>query len=229
MRTWQKIRTPTLGRHVHDEPYATLVLSGGYEEAGDQGRFHVEPGDVVFHDPFEAHLDRFPSTGAEVLNLRLPTRRGYTPGLARVADPDLVARLAQRSPRAALAELLAAAIPRTPPPSDWPDELAATLLRNPSLRLSVWAEKHRLAPWTVTRGFAQLFGVSPEAFRARVRARRALRSIESTQQPLAAVAANLGFSDQPHMTRSIRQLTGKAPTAWRHPANAFKTPAAPAV
>jgi AraC-like DNA-binding protein len=195
MRTWQKIRTSTFGRHVR-----------GYEEAGDQVRFHFAPGDVVFHDPFEAHLDRFPATGAEVLNLRLPTRRGY-----------------------ALAELLASAIPHTPPPTDWPDELAATLLRNPSLRLSAWAEKHGLAPWTVSRGFAQLFGVSPEAFRARVRARRALRSIESTEQPLADVAANLGFSDQPHMTRSIRQLTGRAPTAWRPAANAFKTPAAPAV
>jgi len=31
---WQSIRASVLGRHVHEEAYAALVLSGGYEEAG---------------------------------------------------------------------------------------------------------------------------------------------------------------------------------------------------
>ena len=91
---WQSIRASALGRHVHEEAYAALVLSGGYEEAGDHGRFQVKAGDVVFHEQFEAHLDRFSETGAGVLNLRLPIGCSYTPGAARVADPDSVVRLA---------------------------------------------------------------------------------------------------------------------------------------
>jgi quercetin dioxygenase-like cupin family protein len=34
-------------RHYHWLPYAAVVLSGGYEEAGDGGRRHVRPGDVL--------------------------------------------------------------------------------------------------------------------------------------------------------------------------------------
>jgi AraC-like DNA-binding protein len=229
VRTWQTIRTSALDRHVHQEPYATLVLSGSYEEAGDQGRFQVSAGDVVFHDRFEAHLDRFPATRVEVVNLRLTPHDSCTPGIARVVDPDLVVRVARKSHRDAIELLLSLAVRRAPHPADWPDELAAALLRDPSLRLSRWAQNNGVAPWAVSRGFAQVFGVSPEAFRARARARHALRSIENTQQSLAVVAAELGFSDQSHMTRSVQQLTGRGPRALRHAANGFKTAKPPSV
>ncbi len=99
---WQTIRASALDRHVHEEGYAALVLSGGYEEAGDRGRFQVKEGDAIFHEPFEAHLDRFSETGAVVLNLRLPVGGSYAPGIAKVADPDSVARVAEGSRRDAL-------------------------------------------------------------------------------------------------------------------------------
>jgi AraC-like DNA-binding protein len=223
MRMWQKIRASALGRHVHEEAYAALVLAGGYEEAGDHGRFQVNAGAVVFHGQFEAHLDRFSETGAVVLNLRLPIGCCYTPGIARVADADVVARVAERSRREATDLLFSAAMSEMPSPADWPDELAAALMKNPSLKLSQWGEKKGIAAWTVSRGFALVFGVSPEAFRARTRARHALKFIHSTQAPLASIAAELGFADQSHMTRSIKQLTGIGPQAWRSAANRFKT------
>jgi hypothetical protein len=46
-----------LPRHRHESGYLALVLSGGYEEAGDRGRFHVHAGNVVLHGAFEAHMD----------------------------------------------------------------------------------------------------------------------------------------------------------------------------
>ena len=225
----QIIRISSLARHVHAEAYAALVLSGGYEEAGDQGRFKVNPGDVVFHDRFEAHLDRFFEKGTTVLNLPLAQGERYTPGTAKVVDPDLVASVAEMSYREAVDLLLASATRWAPERSDWPDHLAAALVEDPSLRLSEWSSESGLAPWTVSRGFAQVFGVSPEAFRARSRARRALRSIRETRMPLAAIAAELGFADQSHMTRSVTQLTGAGPRAWRSAANGFKTGERPAV
>jgi AraC-like DNA-binding protein len=215
MRMWQTIRASALDRHVHEEGYAALVLSGGYEEAGDRGRFQVKEGDAIFHEPFEAHLDRFSETGAVVLNLRLPVGRSYAPGIAKVADPDSVARVAEGSRRDAVDLLFSVTTSEVPRPADWPDVLAAALMQNPSLKLSQWAEKNGIAPWAVSRGFALVFGVSPEAFRARIRARYALKSIQDTQAPLARIAAELGFADQSHMTRSVKQLTGIAPQAWR--------------
>jgi AraC-like DNA-binding protein len=223
MRMLQSIRASVLSRHSHDQAYAALVLSGSYEEAGDHGRFQVKTGDVVFHDQFEAHLDRFSAGGAVVLNLPLPPGSSYTPGIARVPDPDSVARIAERNRRDAISLLFSLAVSRTPPPADWPDELAAALIRNPSLKLSPWAEINGIPPWTVSRGFALVFGVSPENFRARTRGRHALRHIQDTPAPLATVAAELGFADQSHMSRSVKQLTGMPPQAWRYAANGFKT------
>jgi AraC-like DNA-binding protein len=223
MRMWQTIRASVLGRHVHRVAYAALVLSGGYEEAGDHGRFQVKTGDVIFHDRFEAHLDRFSETGAVLLNLRMPEGSPFKPGIARVPDPDFIARAAERGPKDVIHLLFAIAMNRTPQAADWPDELAAALLQNPSLKLSQWGEKHGIAPWVVSRHFALVFGISPEAFRARVRARHALKSIQNTLAPLACIAAELGFADQSHMTRSVKQLTGMGPQAWRSAANRFKT------
>jgi AraC-like DNA-binding protein len=234
MRMWQTIRDSALGRHVHEKASAALVLSGGYEEAGDCGRFRVKAGDVIFHERFEAHLDRFSETGVVVLNLRLPVHRSYTPGIARVANADAVARVAERSCRDAIELLFSLAITRIPQPADWhppifftysrtPDELAAALVRNPSLKLSRWGEKNGIAPWTVSRGFGLVFGVSPEAFRARTRARHALKSIQNTGRHCQTSRPELGFADQSHMTRSIKQLTGIGPRAWRSAANGFKT------
>src|ERR1022692_1621589 len=157
MRMWQTIRASVLGRHVHEKAYAALVLSGGYEEAGDHGRFRVKAGDVIFHEQFEAHLDRFSETGAVVLNLRLPFDRSYAPGTAQVADPDSIARVAERSGRDAVDLLFSLAVSGMSQPADWPDELVAALMRNPSLKLSQWGEENGIAPWAVSRGFA--FGV----------------------------------------------------------------------
>jgi AraC-like DNA-binding protein len=107
--------------------------------------------------------------------------------------------------------------------TDWPDDLAADLMENPSLKLCQWAEQMGLAPWTVSRNFRKVFGVSPEAFRARARTRQAWKRIQNTQEPLAKIAVHLGFADQPHMTRSVRQLTGSSPQMWRVAANGFNT------
>ena len=222
--TRQTIRMRKLERHVHTEPYAALVLCGGYEEAGDNGRFAVKAGTVVFHDRFEAHLDRFSREGATVLNLGLTGHCDCPAGIASVADPDLVARVAERSQEAAVELLLSQGTRWTPQPSDWPDELAERLRQDSCQRLSEWAEEKGLAPWTLSRGFAQVFGVSPEGFRARVRARQ---RIEQTQIPLATIAVELGFADQAHMSRSVLLLTGQGPRARRRTANGFKT-AAPA-
>jgi AraC-like DNA-binding protein len=223
MRAWQTIRAATLDRHTHEMAYAAVVLAGGYEEAGDHGRFQVEAGDVLSHERFEAHVDRFSVSGAVVLNLPLPVRHRFTPGAARVDDPDQIVLTAE-SNRADAVELLLSMM-QEPRPSrmDWPDELAAAMIRNPSVILSGWAEEHRLAPWTVSRGFIQVFGISPEAFRARTRARHAWKAIQSTEAPLAQIAFQLGFADQAHMTRSVKQVTGIGPRAWRAAANRFKT------
>lgn len=223
MRALQRISASSFAHHSHEDAYAAVVLAGAYEEAGDHGRFQVAAGDVLLHDRFEAHLDRFSALGAVVLNLSLPAGSSFLPGVAEIADPDLIVRTAERSQTRALDLLLSTIQAKAAIYTDWPDELAATLMNDPSLRLSRWAEAKELNPWTVSRSFAQMFGVSPEVFRARVRARKAWRLIQSSNWPLAQIAYDLGFADQSHMTRSVKQLTGLSPKVWRGAANRYKT------
>ena len=223
MRMRQTIRVLSFRRHVHSEAYAALVLAGGYEEAGDRGRFVAKAGDVIFHDRFEAHADHFSENGATLLNLPLRCCHDFVAGMASVADPDLIVRLAEKNKQDAVACLVATAVCSSPQSADWTDLLANDLARNPSVKLSAWCEKNSLAPWTISRGFALVFGISPEAFRARTRARHAWTLINRSSKPLADIAAELGFADQPHMTRSVKQLTGVGPRAWRLSANRFKT------
>lgn len=224
MHLLQTIRSSIFARHSHNRAYAAIVLSGNYEEAGDHGQFRVEAGDTVLHERFEAHINRFAVSGAVVLNLALPPAARFVPGLARVADPELIVRLAEKSQVQAVQLLLASMEKREPGREDWPDELAAAMIANPSLSLAAWSEDRGLTPWAISRGFTKVFGISPAAFRARTRARQAWNVIVDTKAPLVSIAADLGFADQSHMTRSVKHLTGMSPQMCRETANRFKTP-----
>jgi AraC-like DNA-binding protein len=201
-----------LARHRHDRGYMTLVLAG-YTEAGDAGRFHVRQGDVLIHRPFEAHRDLFAKCQPHVLNLPLP-QEAPAAGIARVGDPDAIARLAEKDLEAAAVLVCGTAAPVTSN-RDWPDLLAAELRKPGAMRIRDWAGLHGLAPATVSRGFAQIFGTTAARYRAEARTRLAWQALGTTEEPLVNLAFDLGFADQAHMTRSLTQLTGMSPSGWR--------------
>lgn len=206
-------RGERLPRHCHCAPFAAVVLSGRYVEAGDRGRMRVGPGDVVLHGPYESHLDEVAGAGAEVLVLPW-TLAGTPSALGRIADVDGVVRLAERDAFAA-ADLLAERLTFTPVGADdWPDRLALALGEDPALRLEAWAETAGLRSETLSRGFRRAYGVTPMAFRARARVLRSLGMI-GAGEALSEVAAACGFADQAHLSRSFRALTGQAPGRWR--------------
>lgn len=142
-----------LPRHRHEGSYLALVMSGGYEEAGDRGRHWVRAGDIVLHGAFEAHLNRYDAARSEVLNIILPTWTEPTMAVMQTADPDTAIRLAEHDPRDAATFLLATMQPKRfePGSADWPDELAAALLLDPHLRLQHWARRRACAAWRMRR------------------------------------------------------------------------------
>jgi len=213
-----------LPRHRHRTGYMCLVLAGGYEEAGDHGRFRVTVGDVILHRPFEAHLDRFSMAGADTLNLGMEGWSEHPFALARVADPDQIARIAEQDPTEARDTLIATVAPAGSGVTDWPDELACSIRNDPNLNLGEWARTRDLAPATLSRGFRRVYEVTPTTFRAQTRARHAWRSIMRKHDPLSAIALESGFADQAHMTRAVHSLTGRTPAQWRGAkSNRFKT------
>jgi AraC-like DNA-binding protein len=210
-----------LPRHRHRQAYVAVVLSGGYEECGSRGRYRVRPGEVLVHDVFDSHLNRFADRDTHVLNLTLP---GLAPsyGFGRIADPDALVRAAERGPMEAghcLREQLAGAERR---PEDWPDLLACDLLANPAYPLGSWATSHGFAAETISRGFGRVFAMSPAAFRLEARAHQAFARIARSNEPLTTIAAETGFADSAHMSRAVHALTGFPPRHWRK-SNAFKT------
>jgi AraC-like DNA-binding protein len=98
---------------------------------------------------------------------------------------------------------------------DWPDALAADLARGHATRISNWANAHGLSREAVARGFARAYGAGPARIRSELRAREAWLRATGSTAPLSTIAADLGFSDQAHMTRSVVELTGAAPSFWR--------------
>lgn len=202
-------------RHYHVRPYATLVLEGGYEEAGDQGRFQVRAGDVLLHPAFSAHRDQVGGARTVVLDLPLPMDGRNWPGLARPSDPDLVIRVAAADAHEAQSLLVEGITPIAADQSDPADRLADVLSVDPSTSIGRWAADTGLSREWLSRRFKRLFGVDSATFRVEARARLAWRHIVATGEPLAQIAAECGFADQSHMTRAIRRLTGRSPSSWR--------------
>ena len=65
-------------------------------------------------------------------------------------------------------------------------------------------------PGSVSRGFRQVFAVSPKAFRLQARTHAALKLYRTTSLTAAAIAHACEFADQAHLSRSITALTGAA-------------------
>ena len=200
-------RGEVLPRHWHSHPFAAVVLSGGYVEAGDSGLHRVQAGNVLFHDSFERHLNRVDHNGAEVLLLPLPNGWAAAPQ-GCVTDVDVIARQSEYDLAAAVTELLTQTRFTPRPQHDWPAQLAEALRADPGLSLGQWAYDHGMHPGSVSRGFRQVFAVSPKAFRLQARTHAALRLYRGSPLTASAIAHTCGFADQAHLSRSITAMTG---------------------
>jgi AraC-like DNA-binding protein len=215
----EQVATGDRARHYHREGYANLVLSGRFVEAAFAGRSRVGPGDVLIHGAFDAHADMSGGPRGPTV-LRLPWRAVATEGRFKVADPDQIARLAERSVAAAVEALAEMLEEPAAGETHWTARLAAELAHGSEVPLHQWAEENGLSPPTVSRGFAKAFGASPKCFRLEARARNAWRRVVEERGSLTAIAHEAGFADLAHMSRSIAALTGRPPSYWRQ-AQAF--------
>jgi AraC-like DNA-binding protein len=68
-----------------------------------------------------------------------------------------------------------------------------------------------VSPYRLSRAFTAELGVSLTHYRNRVRVGRALHRLEAGAPSLGALAAELGFADQAHLTRTVRRHVGHTP------------------
>lgn len=210
-----RLGTAEIQRHYHPHPYATLVLEGGYEEAGDQGRFNVAAGDVLLHPAFSAHRDLVGRTQTTVLDVPLPFDGRSWPGLARLVDADLLIRAASRDVHQAQQLIIETLVAMPQERRDPADRLADALTEDPCLAIGEWADFNGYSREWLSRRFRRLYGVDAALFRSEARSRRAWGKIVGSNEPLAEIAVACGYADQSHMTRSVTRLTRRPPNAWR--------------
>lgn len=215
----------SLPRHRHLRAYATVVLAGTLEESGYIGRIQATAGDVLVHPALDCHANRKVSAGLKLIRLDWCDTNGAA-GLYRLDEVDALARSAERDVRDA-AILLSDCLQKktfSPPGkrNDWPDELARALKQDSSMEIGEWAREKGLARETISRGFAEAYGITPAVFRAEWRARAAWLRVVEGSDGLCTIAAETGFADQAHMTRWIQRVSGTSPAAWRRNASGFK-------
>jgi AraC-like DNA-binding protein len=75
-----------------------------------------------------------------------------------------------------------------------------------------------LSPFHLTRVFSRETGLPPHAFLSQVRISRA-QELLRRRAPISRVAAETGFADQSHLTRTFKTIVGVSPGAYRQSRN----------
>jgi AraC family transcriptional regulator len=228
-----------LPMHRHDDAYLTFVLSGAYRErAGGQTR-DCAARSLVLHPAGDTHEDDFAAQPTRCLNAVLAPAFVQRLGsaaqtLARggvVAGPQLaligdrvsaeLRALDGSSPmiiEGLLLELFGLLVR-----SDSPRRTPAWLTEAHTIIGRTFAQKHSLAdiaeevgvhPVHLARAFRGHYGVSVGEH---VRALRVAYARERIAAGIAltAVAAEAGFADQSHFTRTFKRLLGVSPAEYR--------------
>ncbi|ORW85370.1 AraC family transcriptional regulator [Mycobacterium sp. IEC1808] len=236
--SWSAIERPIDGRLV-------LVRSGRFQRRGSDGPVNLDPTVGYVGGPGEEDQFAHPHGGDVCTSVRLSAASWrrlvgdggrlrhstfYVDARLELAHRRLLAggeidyQLAENVV-ALIATAVRAVTDRHTPLADRPGPADALLVRraraaihddDPAARgLFPLAELLGTSPYRLSRAFPRELGVSLTRYRNRVRVSRALDRLERDESTLAAVAADLGFADQAHFTRVVRQHLAQTPAAIR--------------
>ena len=228
--------------HSHLRPFLAFVTAGGYREHWGSGELDLGPAGVASHPGGVTHADEIlvPETrvlvveaqsdfGASLDDREAGVRSGdrsapFTLGpaaagrlavlLAETRGDRPVEPLAAESMAAeAFAE---AYIPRRDRGPSWVrrvTELLSDTFDRP-LTLREVAGEVGVHPVYLSRAYRAATGIGLAEARRRARVRRAIAALTQGNEPVE-VALESGFSDQSHMTRAVRSMSGLTPSRWR--------------
>ncbi|HTE54949.1 MAG TPA: AraC family transcriptional regulator [Kofleriaceae bacterium] len=227
--------------HVHQRAYFGFLVGGGYWEELGRRAITCAPLSVVFHPPREVRRGVISQGGARMFHAELPDtwmervrELGVVPDEAFDHHRGPLVQLARslyrefRHPDASspiviegIALEMLGGLLRGRVASDrgapWigraRELLHARALDAPGL--DEVAAELGVAPIRLARAFRRTYGESPGQYLRRERIRAACQRMAEPGVSLAAIAAELGFTDQSHFTRVFRKQVGTTPGAWR--------------
>lgn len=228
---------------VRDAHTLVLVRAGRFTRRGRDGVLDLAPGVAYIARPGEEERFAHPDGGGdECTAVHMTPERWDALAGERVdrsalyvdARLDLAHRRLLRAvddPGFALAEGLLelftgalsqavdAATPATAPPADRRAVAAAReaiASAHPSAKgLFTLAAHLGVSPYRLSRAFPAVTGMTLTRYRNTMRVTAVLARLEAGETGLARLAAELGFADHAHLTRTVRELTGGTPTALR--------------
>jgi AraC-like DNA-binding protein len=120
------------------------------------------------------------------------------------------------SPYARLDALLLAQLARRPPVSSRIDEVLRYMAQSPGpLRMSELADLCCKSRRQFERNFLDVAGLSAKLYAEILRFRRAATLLAGSSQPLAQIAAALGYTDQSHFSHEFSRFYGMPPSRAR--------------
>lgn len=94
-------------------------------------------------------------------------------------------------------------------------EALALLHSRPGIGVTATARRIGVSERHLRRRFVREVGLTPGGYRRIARANATIRAArQGAPRSWAQLAYDLGYSDQAHLSREIRALTGSAPTDW---------------
>ncbi|UUO04573.1 helix-turn-helix domain-containing protein [Blastopirellula sp. J2-11] len=84
-----------------------------------------------------------------------------------------------------------------------------------SISMADMAELTGLSPTHFNRRFRELLRVTPTHYLKTVRIQAAQKLLTTTSRSLIEIAAAVGFTDQSHLTKRFREVTGLTPAVYR--------------
>ena len=228
--------------HLHVQPYFSILVQGSYRENCGSTSWDCMPGQVIFHAPGEVHSDQFFDQGGELLNLevlpefeerlredRIPTdlrvalNHPYALELAlklrqELRSPDSLSGLAIEGLSMELAAcVLRGRLTRVESQGHWIHRIDATLrerFSNPP-SLAELAEMVHVHPVHVARTFRKRLHCSVGEYVRMLRIEAACEQLRQTDLSLAEIAAETGFADQSHLSRTLKRYMGISPMTLR--------------
>ena len=227
--------------HTHEAGHFCLLLDGTYVERSGAVTIAYEPLTVAFLPPKVAHADTVGEGGCrffivELTDAWMETVASYGPVCEHLTDLHggvatwLAVRLyneyrnfdstSQIVVESLLYELCGHIYRMKPDETEEPPWLHQTREKIENdfashLELTRLAADADVHPCHLARTFRRRYGVPVGEYVARLRIQLACRSLANASLPLAQVAADAGFTDQSHLTRVFKSVTGMTPAVYR--------------
>lgn len=227
--------------HSHEQAGVLFVLGGVLEEEFEGHTCRAGPGTVIQKPGGVPHSDHIGSSPTVVLYVevlaerlgRIVSELGLLEAPGHFFAPDsrsaalrLVALLrSRRAPHllieAVALEFLVSLSRSAKRNADGGSRLLseATRLLDGQLESPPPMEELALAtgasPGRLRATFKRLLAESPDAYIRRRRLEEAARRLATEDTPIASIASDLGFSDQAHLTRRLREVYGLPPGRYR--------------